>query len=132
MAQILAMLVVFVGTMFVSTASAASCAWAAPDWTGRVWSRDTTCNVKNGNGVTEIYVGGSGEIWRIIGKVGQRIIPGVSWVPGFGWARDESRDRVIWTGAAAPAAGPCPADGRVVSGWDFASGFRICVPSSGR
>jgi len=105
------------------SSSTIACETAAPDWTGRVWARNSQCDIKTGP-VTEIQTGNS--IWQVIGNVGRQIVPGMTWNKNDGWYRDTNNDRVIWEGTAKQSSGPCYAGGKSNSGWDFSNGLRIC------
>jgi hypothetical protein len=128
---------VFVALLLVSMLApafvmAGSCGYVATDWTGRNWYKYIGCASKSANGATEIVNQANGEVWQIAGTNARQISPGLSWLPGLGWFRDESRDRVLWEGKAAPTASPCAADAKGGAGWDFSSGVRICVFNQGR
>jgi len=109
----------------IISSPAFGCQTAAPDWTGRVWARTTTCDVKTGP-VTEIQTG-NGSVWQVIGNVGRQIIPGMTWNKNDGWYRDTNNDRVIWEGTAKQSSGSCySTGGKSNGGWDFSNGLRIC------
>jgi hypothetical protein len=103
-----------------------ACETAASDWTGRVWARTFSCDVKKNGPATEIQVGDN-SVWQVIGNVGRQIVPGFVWNKNDGWSRDSSKDRVIWEGTAKQSSGPCYADKKSSgSSWDFSNGMRIC------
>ena len=99
-----------------------SCEIAASDWTGRVWTRSSGCDIKVGP-VTEIYT--NNNIWQIVGNIGRQISPGIVW-NGSEWYRDTAKDSIIWEGTAKQSSGSCYAGGKSSSGWEFSNGLRIC------
>jgi hypothetical protein len=111
---------------------AGSCGYVATDWTGLNWYKYIGCSSKSANGATEIVNQATGEVWQIANGRARQISPGFTWLPGLGWYRDESHDRLLWEGKAIPTASPCAGDGKGGSGWDFSSGVRICVYNQGR
>lgn len=118
-----------VALLFLSSAAhAADCSWAAPDSTGRVWVRSSSCNVIKSGLTTEIIVGARDTFWEVTGSVGRHIIPGFLWNKDDGWYRNTSKDQVIWEGSAKQTSASCSVGGMASDGWDFSNGMRICLP----
>jgi len=121
-----------IALLFLSSAAFAdSCEVASPDWTGRVWSRPSSCSVTKSGPTTEIIVGARDTFWDVTGNIGRHIIPGFIWNKNDGWYRDTSRDQVIWEGSVKQTSASCSVGGMASGGWDFSNGMRICLPKRG-
>jgi hypothetical protein len=114
-----------------SPSLADSCEVASSDWTGRVWSRSSSCSVTKSGSTTEIIIGARDTFWDVTGNIGRHIIPGFVWNKNDGWYRDISRDQVIWEGSVKQTSASCSVGGTASNSWDFSNGMRICLPKRG-